>query len=83
MITNKIMSKQQLIRINYIEKISFKSDAKKIKYYHISKHYCNLLASSLAMITQFLQMSMKEILMLLYQKKKIIINYIEAISIKN
>ena len=42
-----------------IEKISIKSDAKKMKDYQISKiiiplYYCKLLANSLAMITQFL-----------------------------
>ena len=35
-----IMSKQQQSRINYIEEISIKSNAKKIKYYQISKNYC-------------------------------------------
>ena len=34
------MSKQQQSRINYIEEISIKSNAKKIKYYQISKDYC-------------------------------------------
>ena len=38
----------------YIEEISIKRDAKKIKYYQISKNYCKLLANSLAMIAQFL-----------------------------
>ena len=36
------------------EEISIKNDAKKIKYYQISKNYCKLLANSLAMITKFL-----------------------------
>ena len=49
-----IMPKQKQIRINYIQEISIKNDAKKIKYYQISKNYCKLLANSLAMITQFL-----------------------------
>ena len=31
-----MITKQQ-IRINYMEEISLKSDAKKIKYYHISR----------------------------------------------
>ena len=37
----------------YIEKVSIKSDAK-VKYYQISKNYCELSANSLPMITQFL-----------------------------
>ena len=43
---------KQEIRISYIEKISVKSDAKKIKYYDISKSYWKLSANSLAMITK-------------------------------
>ena len=47
------------IRVNYIEEINIKIDAKKIKYYQISKiiialYYCKLSVNSLAMITQFL-----------------------------
>ena len=36
------------------KKLAIKNDAKKIKYYQISKNYCKLLANFLAMITQFL-----------------------------
>ena len=50
-----------------MEEISIKSDAKKIKYYQISKNYCKISANSLAMMTQFLQMSIIEIMMLLCQ----------------
>ena len=50
--------------INCIEEINIKSDVKKIKY-QISKSYCKLLANSLAMITQFLKMSINKIMMLL------------------
>ena len=48
------MRKQQKIRINYIEEITSKSDAKKMKYCHITKNYYKLTPNSLAMITQFL-----------------------------
>ena len=47
------MSKQQQSRINYIEEISVKSDAKKIKYHQIPKNYGKLSANSLAVITHF------------------------------
>ena len=60
-----IMSKQEIIRINYREEIRMKSDAKKIKYYQISKNLCNLSANSLAMITHFFKMSINKIMMLL------------------
>ena len=41
----EVYIKQQQIRTNYIEEISIKSDAKKMKYYQISKiiialYYC-------------------------------------------
>ena len=48
-----------LLRINHIEKISIKSDAKDMKDCQISKiiialYYCKLSANFLAMITQLL-----------------------------
>ena len=60
-----IITKQK-IRINYIEKISVKIDAKKTKYDQILKSYCQVSTNSLGMIT----------------KQKLRINYIEEISIK-
>ena len=42
-------------------------DATFLLYYQISKNYCKLSANSLAMITQFLQMSINKIMMLLCQ----------------
>ena len=56
---NFILKQQQKFRINYIEEINTKSDAKKMKDYKISKtiialYYCKISANSLAMITQFL-----------------------------
>ena len=49
-----VNTKTRTYRLNYIEEISIKSDAKKIKYYQISKNYCNLSVNSLTMVTQFL-----------------------------
>ena len=59
--------------INYLEEIRIKSHAKKVKACQISKtiialYYCKLSANSLAMTMQFLQMSIYEILTLLYDK---------------
>ena len=65
--------KQQHVRINSIEEISNKVDAKKMKGYQISKiiialYYSKVLAnSSLAMNTQFLERNTKEFRMLLCQ----------------
>ena len=47
------------IIVTYLEEISIKSHAKKMKNYHTSKniialYYCKLSANSLAMITQLL-----------------------------
>ena len=57
----------QQIRINDIKIIRMNSDAKKMKYYHISKNYSKLLVNFLAMITQSSSMSINEIMILLYQ----------------
>ena len=43
-----------LVFSSNIEEISIGNDAKKIKYYQISKNYCKLSANSLAIITRFL-----------------------------
>ena len=59
------MSKEKQIRIYYIEEIRIKSDAKKTKYYQISKNLCNFSVNSLAMITRFFKMSINKIMMLL------------------
>ena len=71
--TKNFIIKQQQIRINYIEEISIKSDAKKIKYYQISKNDCKLSANSLAMITQFLKMSQRnyDVIMSKYVTRKL------------
>ena len=58
---------KQQIRINYIEKISMKSDDKNTKLYQISKSYCKVSANSLAINT----------------KQQITIKYIAEISIKS
>ena len=62
-----MMITKQQIRINSVEKNSIQSDAKKIKYYHISRKLLKLSANFLAMCT----------------KQKIRINQIEEISIKS
>ena len=61
------------MRINYLEKIIIKSDAKKMKDSQISKiitafNYCNILANSLDMITHFLQMSINQSIILRYNE---------------
>ena len=43
-----------LVFSSNIEEINIGNDAKKIKYYQISKNYCKLSANSLAIITRFL-----------------------------
>ena len=48
------MSKQKEVTINYIQEFRIKNDAKKIKYYEISKNYSKLSANSPAMIKVFL-----------------------------
>ena len=53
------------MRINYMEKINIKRVPKKMKDSQVSEiiialNYCKLSASSLAMITQFLKMSINE-----------------------
>ena len=62
------MMTEQKIRINYIDESSIKSDAKKIKYYQISKK----------IIRSFSQISPPMI-----TKHQIEIYYIEEISIKS
>ena len=71
--------KKKKITTNYIKEVSIKRHAKKIRYYQISKNYCKLLANSLAMITQFLQMNINEI----SKQQQVTINYIEEIRIKS
>ena len=61
-----MITKQQ-IRINYIEKIRIKSDAKKIKNIRYQKTYCKLPANSLT----------------LTRKQQITINYIEELRMKS
>ena len=56
-----------MLRINFIVETSSKSHEKKIKYYPISKNYFKVAADYLSRITQLLQMSINEIMMLLCQ----------------
>ena len=61
----------QPICTKYIEEISIKSNAKKWKISNTKNYsvlyHCKLLTNSLAIITQFLQMSIYEILKFLHQ----------------
>ena len=60
-----MITKQQ-IRVNYLKQISYKSGAKEIKYYQLSKKLLEHFGNSLAMI----------------RTQQIVINYIETINIK-
>ena len=50
---NDFIIKQQELKINYMEKTSIKSYAKKIKCYQISISYCKLSANYPAKILEF------------------------------
>ena len=54
--------------MNYIEDISKKTDVKEIKDYQIRKNSAMLATNFLAIITQFLQISINDIMMLLCQR---------------
>ena len=54
--------------MNYIEDISKKTDAKEIKDYQMRKNSAMLATNFLAIITQFLQISINDIMMLLCQR---------------
>ena len=54
--------------MNYIEDISKKTDVKEIKDYQIRKNSAMLVTNFLAIITQFLQISINDIMMLLCQR---------------
>ena len=54
--------------MNYIEDISKKTDVKEIKDYQIRKNSPMLVTNFLAIITQFLQISINDIMMLLCQR---------------
>ena len=45
--------KQAELGKNYIEEINIKSDAKKIKHYQISKHFCKLSTTYTILINEY------------------------------
>ena len=51
--------------MNFIEEITLETDGEKINDYQTSKKYFMLAANCLAIITQLLQMTINEIMMLL------------------
>ena len=76
-----MITRQQQLILKLIEDIISKNDAKKKKKdYQISKNSSKLLGNYLAIITQLLEISINEIMMLLCQTMSLRVNIVKVVA---